>query len=159
MKIVLRESQLIGLVESDLQYGDEQLPLLIDEIKKDIIESTKVCVKFLSMLTSLNIGDAIENPSQYMDYVNNMKKVHTVFYNKSNRFYKILNTYENDFDNQILQEFDKLNSKMDTVQNDMDTIIGNYSDILETVLEIDGSVTNTYQYLTKVYGPNMIKVK
>jgi hypothetical protein len=110
------------------------------------------------MLMSLNIGDAMENPSQYMDYVNNMKKVHTVFYNKSNRFYKILNTYENDFDNQILQEFDNLNSKMDAVQNDMDTIIGNYGDILETVIEIDGSVRNTYQYLTKEYAPNTIKI-
>lgn len=158
MKLILTEGQIKNLIEGDLYYGNEQLPGLIDDIKKDVIEGKKHCYKFLNMLKSLNIGDIMDNGSQYVALIGKMKKIHEIFYNKSNKFYNILNTYENDFGDKVLQEFDKLNNDLDSIQNDMDTIISNYSEIVENILEDDGSVKNKYNYLNKQYPGDTISI-
>ena len=158
MRLVLTEEQITRLIESKLYYGEDQLPKLIEGIKDDIVEGVKTCSKFLGLLKSLNMGDVIDDSVRYNGYLEKMKKVHDVYYKKSNSYYDILNTFENDFDNHTLQEFDRLNSKMDTIQNDMDDIIGKYSTIIETVLEIDGSVNASYRYLSKTYPENTVKI-
>jgi hypothetical protein len=152
MKLILTENQVKILIEAELYYDKEQLPRLIEEIKKDIIESKSHCSKFLNMLKSLTVGDIMDNGQQYSGMILKMKKVHDFFSKKSNKFYVILNTFENDFGDKVLQEFDKMNSDLDTIQNDMDTIISDYNDIVENVLNDNGSIRNKYKYLNIQYS-------
>jgi hypothetical protein len=158
MKITLTKRQIEQLVESNIFYGDDRLPSLIEDINKDVIQGNKVCGKFLTMLKSLNIGEVMDNPSQYLDYVKNMKRVNDVFRKKSNDYYGILDTFDNDYGNKQLQEFDNLNHKLVLISDDMDTIINNFTEIVENVIDVNGSVKNSFTRLTKEYPGETIEM-
>jgi hypothetical protein len=159
MRILLNEDQLMNiLIEQNIFYGDDQLPGLMEEIKKDVTDGSNLCVKFFGMLKSLNIGDIMDNSSKYVDYIEKMKKVHNVIYKKSNKYNDILNSFEYDFDNQTLMDFEKLCTSFYTIQDDMDNIINDFSNIIETVLEYDGSIKNKYGYLNKEYPSKTIEI-
>lgn len=151
MKIKLTESQIKRLIEADLYYGDEKLPELIRDIQKDIAEGKKYCSEFFNVLKSLDINSIVQNPMDTITIIKKMEKIHKIIYEKSNKYYKTLNTFENDFDNEHLQQFDSLNSNYDTIQNDMENILDKYKEIIEIFVEVNGEMKNEFTYYENEY--------
>jgi hypothetical protein len=157
MKIILKENQIKNLIESNLYYGEEKLPEFISSISKDILDAKKYCSKFFTTFKSLNINDIFDQPSKFINLVNQMKNVHKNYNDKSRNYYNILNTFENDFENEQLTKFDNLNSDFDNVVMDMDNIIDKTNDIVEMITD-DEKVKETYQYFEKEYPEEVIDI-
>jgi hypothetical protein len=158
MKIKLTEGQIKSLIEAELYYGDEKLPELIREIQKDIAEGKKYCGEFLNILKSLEVSTIIDNPSVVMGVINKMEKTHKMVYGKWNKYYDILNTYDNDFDNAPLQQFDSLHSDYDTIQNDMENIKDKLKEIVEMFVEDNGEMSETFKYYVREYPTQTIEL-
>lgn len=158
MKIKLTEEQIKNLLEVEIQYNENLLPKLIEDINKDIIDCNKVCVKFYNILKSLNVNDIILNGTDHIKKIDLMKKNHEVFLKKSNYYFKILNTFDNDYDNDVLQEFDELNSKLDVLQDDMDTIVTIYNDIVDSIIDYDGTTKDKIKNFDKRYQGDVIDI-
>jgi hypothetical protein len=158
MKIKLTEGQIKKLMEAELYYGDEKLPELIRNIQKDIAEGKKYCVEFFNVLKSLDISSVIDNPSVTMNVINKMEKIHKMVYDKWNKYYEILDTYENDFDNAPLQQFDSLHSDYDSIQNDMENIKDKLKEIVEMFVDDNGDMNENFKYYEREYPSQTIEL-
>lgn len=156
MKIRLSERQIKKLVEQRLFYGDERLPQIISDISKDIQSAKKACSLFLTRFRSLCIDDVIENPENHFKQIREMESTHKLYSKKSNEYYSILETFDNDFDNKELMKFDKLNSMLDTIQDDMDTLIDSYKNVIEMFMDDRGKSKDKISYFIRQYPPETI---
>lgn len=156
MKIQLTKGQIQKLVEQKLFYGDERLPQIISEISKDIESAKKVCSLFLSRFRNLCIDDIVENPEKHFKQIREMESTHKLYSKKSNEYYSILETFDTDFDNKQLMKFDKLNSMLDTMQDDMDTLIDSYKNVLEMFVDDRGNSKDKMRYFIAQYPPETI---
>jgi conjugal transfer/entry exclusion protein len=152
MKLILKEKQLKYLLENNLYYGDEKLPELTNQVINDIKESKQICSKLLSMLKTITVGDIIDNPEQYTNLLSKIESIYKKYYDKSKQYYRILETYESDFDNKNLMRFENSVYDLDTIVNDIDDI----KELFEETIEKFNS--DKIQYLNKEYPTQTIDI-
>ncbi len=109
------------------------------------------------MFKSLNVGEIFEQPSKFVNIINQMKSVHKKYSDKSKNYYGILDTFENDFDNKPLMKFENLNLDFDTVVMDMYDIIEKIDEIVEMVIDNE-EIKEKYKYFEKEYPEETIDV-
>ncbi len=152
MKLILRENQLKYLIENNFNYGDEKLPEFTSQVNKDIQETKQTCSKLLSMLKTITIGDIVDDPEQHTNLLSKIESIYKKYNDKSKQYYRILETYEWDFDNKNLMQFENSVNNLDTIINDIDDIRSLFEETIEN-FNSDKMV-----YLNKEYPPQTIDI-
>lgn len=155
MKIHISKNQLEVLMENTWGYDPSMLPKFNQEIKKEINDAKKINVKFYQLFKLMTIENVFQRPDDYRKLVTNIQKIRDEYYRKYEKYYDILETYDEYDDGEYYRDkiqFETNVNDLDTIQNDMDNI----RDMIEDVVDLFSY--EKIEYLDKYYSPEIIDV-
>lgn len=112
MKIQISEEQLKKLVEQKISYLPEKIDEFVQQAMQ-VLEKAQVAKnKHFNFVTSLNLGEVMENRAKYAKMASEINEEHNAFEAKYNKFFDIVDMYDfMDMPNNVKQ-LEKINDKL-----------------------------------------------
>lgn len=141
-KILVTERQLKMLEEEGWQYSPEKIDDFVQMAKKDLDVATKTFRVAFNTITNVSIGDIMDEPERFEKFQQEVEAQQKHYENIYNKYYDIVEMYDWMDRPDNVTELDRVNEKIDAVQNDLYRL----SDSIEEIVDYTKKIKSVNPY-------------
>jgi DNA repair ATPase RecN len=141
-KILVTERQLKMLQEDGWQYSPEKIDEFVQTAKKDLENATKTFRAAFNAITTVSIGDIMDEPERFEKFHQEVEAQQKYYEKLYNKYYDIVEMYDWMERPDNVTELDRVNEKIDAVQNDLYRL----SDSIEEIVDYTKKIKSVSPY-------------
>jgi DNA repair ATPase RecN len=141
-KILVTERQLKMLQEDGWQYSPEKIDEFVQTAKKDLENATKTFRAAFNAIITVSIGDIMDEPERFEKFHQEVEAQQKYYEKLYNKYYDIVEMYDWMERPDNVTELDRVNEKIDAVQNDLYRL----SDSIEEIVDYTKKIKSVSPY-------------
>lgn len=135
-KILVTEAQFKMLQEKEWQYSSEKIDEILQKAKSDLDKAKRSLSGFHNAITVMTIGEIMDDLERYTQFKDEIEKHQKYYENLYNKYYDIIDMYDFLDQPDNVTELDRINNKIDSIQNDLYSLADSMEEILGYVAKI-----------------------